>query len=56
MHNQRYFTDLDEEGIQKLFNLDVGFEIQKLWLTEDVREDRRQEKWINVIARKAELQ
>lgn len=50
---QRHFTDLDKKGIQNLFNPDTGFKIQKLWLTEDVREDRSQEKWINMIAGKS---
>lgn len=50
--NGRHFTDMDEAGIQKLFNSETGFVIRRLWQTSDVREGREDEKWIDVIAEK----
>ena len=47
--NGRYFHDLTEERAEKLFTK-VGLNIEKMWITKDVREDRVDEKWLNIIA------
>ena len=47
----RYFCNLNEETCQKLLT-DAGFSIREMFVTQDVRNDRQQEKWINVIAGK----
>ena len=47
----RYFCNLNEETCQKLLT-DAGFSIREMFVTQDVRNDRQQEKWINVIVGK----
>ena len=46
----RYFCDYNERTLEKLMQ-DAGFEILELFVTEDVREDRSGEEWVNVIGR-----
>ena len=41
------YEDLIDEMIA-----DAGYSIREMFVTQDVRNDRRQEKWINVIAGK----
>lgn len=47
----RSFTNMNEEGIAQLMD-GCGFEILEYDISQDVRPDRNDEKWINVIARK----
>lgn len=47
----RSFTNMNEEGIAQLM-AGCGFEILECDISQDVRPDRNDEKWINVIARK----
>lgn len=47
----RYFSNYDERTLKKLMQ-DAGFEILELFVTEDVREDKSGEKWVNVIGKK----
>ena len=46
--NGRYFNDLNEENIKNLFS---DFLIEEIWFNDDLRKDR-DDKWINIIARK----
>lgn len=46
----RYFHNYDELTLKELMQ-DAGFEILELFVTEDVREGRSEEKWVNVIGR-----
>ena len=46
--NGRYFHDLNEETAKVLFTR-VGFKLEKMWITGDVREGRGDEKWINLL-------
>ena len=46
----RYFTDLTEDSIADL--MDGRFQSRRIWITNDARPDRHDEKWLNVIARK----
>ena len=47
----RYFYDLTGETLTDLLT-DSGFNVLEIFLTWDVREDRKEEKWVNAIARK----
>lgn len=46
----RYFCNYNERTLEKLIH-DAGFEILELFVTEDVREDRCGEKWVNVVGK-----
>lgn len=45
----RYYLDLTEETAMKFFT-EAGFNIEKMWITDDVRENHVDEKWLNVLA------
>ena len=49
--NGRYFYDLKEDTAKALFTK-VGFKVEKMWITGDVREGRGDEKWMNLLVRK----
>ena len=51
MRNGRYFNDLDEKTSQKLFSK-LDFEIIKIWITNDARKGRENEKWVNILVKK----
>lgn len=46
--NGRLFSNYDEESLRVLMS-ESRFEILELFVTQDVREDRREEKWVNVV-------
>ncbi len=48
----RYFTDMTEEKIETLLKEIAVFHIEDQWITSDVRPDRGDEKWLNLILRK----
>lgn len=48
--NDRFFNYYNEESLKELLEKQ-GFAICELFTTDDVREDRAGEKWINVIAK-----
>ena len=47
--DERYFHDLTQETCRQLMEA-AGFAVRELFVTEDVRPGRAQEKWVNVIA------
>lgn len=47
----RVFYDYREEQLKELMESSY-FSIEDLFVTQDVREDRRNEKWVNVLAKK----
>lgn len=53
MRNGRYFTCFTEETLAAFWKDVKGLRIFDQWITEDVRPDRKDEKWINLLARKA---
>lgn len=53
--NGRYFTDLTEETFAMLLHDIPNVEIEEQWVTTDVRPERRDEKWLNLILRKIAL-
>ncbi len=50
--NGRYFTDMTEETFEILLQEIKVFQIEEQWITSDVRPDRGDEKWLNLILRK----
>ncbi len=48
----RYFTDMNEIKIHNLLSETELFDIAKLWVTNDVRPGRSDEKWLNMILRR----
>lgn len=50
--NGRYFTDMTEEKFEKLLEEVKAFQIEEQWISSDVRPDRGDEKWLNLILRK----
>ena len=50
----RFFSDFDENALPELLTF-AGFEVVECGITTDVRPCREDEKWINVIAKKATI-
>lgn len=50
--NGRYFTDMTEEIFDGLIAETEGLTIEEQWLTFDVRPNRGEERWLNLILRK----
>lgn len=48
----RFFNDYTEKEITEIFFEQKGFEIKECFVTEDVRKERKDEMWINIIAKK----
>ena len=51
MRTGRYFTDFTEETLKAFWEPATSMKIFDLWITEDVRPGRKEEKWINLLAR-----
>ncbi|MCP1110550.1 hypothetical protein NK118_09835 [Lachnospiraceae bacterium PAL227] len=49
--NGRFFNDSNKAELESLMDK-AGLEVLEIFETSDAREDRGEEKWINVIARK----
>ena len=49
---QRYFTDFTEKTISDLLQSFPQLEIRQLWISRDVRPDRDEEKWLNILLQK----
>lgn len=50
--NGRYFTDMTETSFAALMQNIISLETEEQWITSDVRPERGEEKWLNVILRK----
>lgn len=50
--NRRYFIDFDEEKLERLKKDVPALEVEKIWITTDVRPGRDEEKWMNLILKK----
>ena len=48
----RLFCDMTEQRAEALVQTEDGARIETCWISEDVRADRRSQKWLNVIFRK----
>ncbi|MBQ7883029.1 MAG: class I SAM-dependent methyltransferase [Phascolarctobacterium sp.] len=51
--NGRYFTDMNEEKFNKFLEQFQDIKVEEFWVTGDVRPGRGDEKWLNLILRKA---
>ena len=52
MKNGRYFTNMTEADLPWLCNERNGFKVEHVCVSNDVRPERSEEKWLNVFARK----
>ena len=50
-----YFTDFTEEAFEKYVRDMENICIKKLWVTEDVRPNRGNERWLNIILQKMNM-
>lgn len=50
--NGRYFTDFTEKTFTEFIKDMIRLRIEKMWITDDVRPRRGEEKWLNMILRK----
>ena len=53
--NGRYFTDFTEVMFEKFAKQISGLQIEKMWITGDVREGRGDERWLNILLRKTDV-
>ena len=53
--NGRYFTDFTEEMFKEFARQLSGLQIEKMWITGDVREGRDDERWLNILLRKTDI-
>lgn len=50
--NGRFFTDMTEGTFTEFLSGIKGLEIEEQWITSDVRPERGEERWLNLILRK----
>ena len=50
--NGRFFTDMTEDSFAEFMQKTEGLETEEQWITSDVRPERGEEKWLNLILRK----
>ena len=55
MRNGRYFTDFTEMSFKRYIADIDNVEIAELWITEDARPGRGDEKWLNLILQKPDI-
>ena len=53
--NGRYFTDFTEVLFEEFARQISGLQIDKMWITGDVREGRGDERWLNILLRKTDI-
>ena len=51
----RYFTDLTEDSFADLISQIDGLQIEDEWVSADVRPGREEQKWLNIILRKTDI-
>lgn len=51
--NGRFFTDMNEELFNEILEQVKGFTVKEQYITSDVRPGRENEKWFNIIIKKA---
>lgn len=52
VRNGRLFNSYNEETLKSLIEMQRDLKIIKIWKTQDVRPDRENEYWVNVLCRK----
>ncbi len=50
--NGRYFTDMTEDSFEEILQATKELQIEEQWITSDVRPERGNEKWLNLILQK----
>lgn len=53
VEKERYFTDFDEQCLRSVLSDIPELRLLKNWITADVRPDQKEQKWLNVLLRKA---
>lgn len=48
----RYFADYTEIAMMKLIKSVRNVELLKIWVTEDVRVEKKDNRWLNILVRK----
>ena len=48
----RHFTPMDEDSAEKLFSTIDSLQLMEVWLSDDVRQERKGEKWLNLLSKK----
>ena len=48
----RYFNDMNAYSLEKTVSVVSNLKIEKIWLTDDARPNRSEEKWLNAILKK----
>ena len=51
VRRERHFSDMTEDSIKEVL-VDTHFQIEEMWVTDDVREDREGDRWLNLLLRK----
>lgn len=54
VYGGRYFCDYTKESLEELLKSFRNMEIVNLWRTEDVRKEKEEHQWLNVLVRKIE--
>ena len=52
MRHGRYFTDFTEETLKAFMERFDGLKVFDMWVSRDVRSDRQERQWINILARR----
>ncbi len=52
--NGRLFSDYTAESMNSLIDKVSGLDLMDLWITNDARQDRTNEKWLNMICKRVE--
>lgn len=52
IRNGRYFSDFTVETLKEFWLSIDSLQICEIWITQDVRPDRKEEQWINLLARR----
>lgn len=52
IRNGRFFTYLTEESFGELLEVVPELAVEKLWISADVRAERGEERWLNIVLRK----
>ncbi len=55
VREDRYYTDFTEETFMKWINKVSNLIVERIWISEDVREKRGDQRWLNLLLRKKEM-
>ena len=53
--NGRYFSDFTEKSFCEMVKNVQELSIEEMWITDDVRDGRKDEKWLNIILHKGKI-